>query len=77
MLLAQKWPFGTIRSWNRQTRVLTSRSYILKNLNVDFNKIIAVTFTNKANEIKERVNIELENSINTPIGTFHSIFAKF
>ena len=63
-----------------KTRVLTSRFvYIVKNLNVDFNKIIAVTFTNKAaNEIKERVNIELENSINTPwIGTFHSIFAKF
>ena len=63
-----------------KTRVLTSRFvYIVKNLNVNFNKIIAVTFTNKAaNEIKERVNSELQNSIDTPwIGTFHSIFAKF
>ena len=63
-----------------KTRVLTSRFvYIVKNLNVDFNKIIAVTFTNKAaNEIKSRVNIELKSSIDTPwVGTFHSIFAKF
>ncbi len=63
-----------------KTRVLTSRFvYIVKNLNVNFNKIIAVTFTNKAaNEIKERVNIELKSNIDTPwVGTFHSIFAKF
>ena len=63
-----------------KTRVLTSRFvYIVKYLNVNFNKIIAVTFTNKAaNEIKERVNSELQSSIDTPwIGTFHSIFAKF
>ena len=63
-----------------KTRVLTSRFvYIVKNLNVKFNKIIAVTFTNKAaNEIKERVKIELKSDIDTPwIGTFHSIFAKF
>ena len=63
-----------------KTRVLTSRFvYIVKNLNVNFNKIIAVTFTNKAaNEIKERVNSELQSSIDSPwIGTFHSIFAKF
>ncbi len=63
-----------------KTRVLTSRFvYIVKYLNVNFNKIIAVTFTNKAaNEIKERVNLELQSSIDSPwIGTFHSIFAKF
>ncbi len=63
-----------------KTRVLTSRFvYIVKNLNVDFNKIIAVTFTNKAaNEIKTRVNIEIKRNIDTPwVGTFHSIFAKF
>ncbi len=63
-----------------KTRVLTSRFvYIVKNLNVNFNKIIAVTFTNKAaNEIKERVNIALQSNIDTPwVGTFHSIFAKF
>ena len=63
-----------------KTRVLTSRFiYIVEKLNVNFNKIIAVTFTNKAaNEIKERVNIELKSSIDTPwVGTFHSIFAKF
>ena len=63
-----------------KTRVLTSRFvYIVKNLNFDFNRIIAVTFTNKAaNEIKERVNKALERNIeSTWIGTFHSIFAKF
>ena len=63
-----------------KTRVLTSRFvYIVKNLKFDFNRIIAVTFTNKAaNEIKERVNKTLEHSIESPwIGTFHSIFAKF
>ena len=63
-----------------KTRVLTSRFvYIVKKLTVNFKKIIAVTFTNKAaNEIKERVKIELKSDIDTPwIGTFHSIFAKF
>ena len=59
---------------------LTSRFvYIVKNLKFDFNRIIAVTFTNKAaNEIKERVNKALDQNIESPwIGTFHSIFAKF
>ena len=63
-----------------KTRVLTSRFvYIVKNLNCDFNKIIAVTFTNKAaNEIKERLNKALQKNFESPwIGTFHSIFAKF
>ena len=63
-----------------KTRVLTSRFvYIVKKLKFDFNRIIAVTFTNKAaNEIKERVNKALDHSIESPwIGTFHSIFAKF
>lgn len=63
-----------------KTRVLTSRFvYIVKNLNINFHKIIAVTFTNKAaNEIKERVNRDLGQYIDSPwIGTFHSIFAKF
>ncbi len=63
-----------------KTRVLTSRFvYIVKNLNVNFDRIIAVTFTNKAaNEIKERVNAALQSNIDTPwVGTFHSIFAKF
>ncbi|GIR65594.1 MAG: DNA helicase [Pelagibacteraceae bacterium] len=63
-----------------KTRVLTSRFvYIVKNLKFDFNRIIAVTFTNKAaNEIKERVNKALDQNIESPwIGTFHSIFAKF
>ena len=63
-----------------KTRVLTSRFvYIVKNLNFEFNRIVAVTFTNKAaNEIKERVNKDLKNNIESPwIGTFHSIFAKF
>ncbi len=63
-----------------KTRVLTSRFvYIVKNLNVDFNRIIAVTFTNKAaNEIKERVKTAIQSNIDSPwVGTFHSIFAKF
>jgi DNA helicase-2/ATP-dependent DNA helicase PcrA len=63
-----------------KTRVLTSRFvYIVKKLKFDFNRIIAVTFTNKAaNEIKERVNKDLDHNIESPwIGTFHSIFAKF
>ncbi len=63
-----------------KTRVLTSRFvYIVQNLKVNFNEIIAVTFTNKAaNEIKERVNSELKSSIDSPwVGTFHSIFVKF
>ena len=63
-----------------KTRVLTSRFvYIVKTLNIDFHKIIAVTFTNKAaNEIKERVNKELQLNTDSPwVGTFHSIFAKF
>ena len=63
-----------------KTRVLTSRFvYIVKNLKFDFNRIIAVTFTNKAaNEIKERVKKALDHNIDSPwIGTFHSIFAKF
>jgi len=63
-----------------KTRVLTSRFvYIVKKLKFDFNRIIAVTFTNKAaNEIKERVNKALNHYIESPwIGTFHSIFAKF
>ena len=63
-----------------KTRVLTSRFvYIVKSLKFDFNRIIAVTFTNKAaNEIKERVKKALDQNIESPwIGTFHSIFAKF
>ena len=63
-----------------KTRVLTSRFvYIVKNLKFDFNRIIAVTFTNKAaNEIKERVKKALDQNVESPwIGTFHSIFAKF
>lgn len=63
-----------------KTRVLTARFvYLVKNFKIDFNKIIAVTFTNKAaNEIKSRVNTEIGLDISSPwIGTFHSIFAKF
>ena len=63
-----------------KTRVLTARFvYLVKNFKIDFNKIIAVTFTNKAaNEIKSRVNSEIGLDISSPwIGTFHSIFAKF
>ena len=63
-----------------KTRVLTSRFvYIVQKLGIDSQKIIAVTFTNKAaNEIKYRVNKAINYNIDsTWIGTFHSIFAKF
>ena len=58
-----------------KTRVLTSRFvYIVKNLNVNFNKIIAVTFTNKAaNEIKTRVNIELKKTIIVRVNVWNKI----
>ena len=48
-----------------KTRVLTSRFvYIVESLNIDFNKIIAVTFTNKAaKEMKERVEIILAREL--------------
>ena len=60
-----------------KTRVLTSRFvYIVKNLNVNFNQIIAVTFTNKAAaEMKLRIQESFAcDGVN--VGTFHSIGAR-
>ncbi len=56
-----------------KTSVLTNRIvYLINNLNLDPNRILAITFTNKAgNEIKERVS-KFTNEMSW-IGTFHSI----
>lgn len=62
-----------------KTRVLTYRiAYLIKELNVEPHKILAMTFTNKAAaEMRERVEklvgIDLSDLW---IGTFHSIFAR-
>ena len=53
--------------------------YLVNSLNdIDFNKIIAVTFTNKAaREMKERIaNIVGDEAKNLWMGTFHSVFAR-
>lgn len=62
-----------------KTRVLTARiAYIIDNLGVDPNKILAITFTNKAaNEMKSRVCKYLGNYLFTWINTFHSFCLKF
>ena len=57
-----------------KTKVLISRiEYLLNNTDVRPNKILAITFTNKAaNEIKERIrSLNIQNV--TWIGTFHSM----
>ena len=62
-----------------KTRVLTYRiAHLIKN-GIDSFNILALTFTNKAaNEMKERINLILNNSEshNLWMGTFHSVFAK-
>lgn len=64
-----------------KTRVITHRiAYLIGEKNIPAEKILAVTFTNKAaNEMKERVRKLLGNkSQGLPVmGTFHSICAKF
>ena len=60
-----------------KTKTLTYRIiYLIKELKISPFSIFAVTFTNKAaNEIKDRINILLEDKINFPyMGTFHSVF---
>ncbi len=62
-----------------KTKVLTTRiSYIIKELGIPQNNILAVTFTNKAaNEMKERISYML--SIDTKymwVSTFHSFCAR-
>lgn len=63
-----------------KTRVLTYRiSYLIGEMNVDPNKIVAIAFTNKvAAEMKERA-LKLLNGVGTGItvSTFHSWCAKF
>ena len=47
-----------------KTRVLTSRFvYIVKNLKFDFNRIIAVTFTNKAAKERKRKRLALNKQL--------------
>ena len=62
-----------------KTKVLTSRiSYLVEN-GVEPNKILAITFTNKASkEMKERVLKNIDNILGTPfISTFHSFCVRF
>lgn len=61
-----------------KTRVLTRKiAYLLEQKKTTANRILAVTFTNKAaNEMKERVNSLLGQVNYVNIGTFHSIAAR-
>ena len=61
-----------------KTRVLTRKiAYLLEQKKTTANRILAVTFTNKAaNEMKERVNDLLGGVNYVNIGTFHSIAAR-
>ena len=63
-----------------KTRVLTYRiSYLIGEMNVDPNKIVAIAFTNKvAGEMKERA-LKLLNGVGKglTVSTFHSWCAKF
>jgi DNA helicase II / ATP-dependent DNA helicase PcrA len=63
-----------------KTRVLTYRIAHLLEKGVKANRILALTFTNKAaGEMKERIMniVGEENARSLWMGTFHSIFAKF
>lgn len=63
-----------------KTRVLTYRIAHLLEKGVKANRILSLTFTNKAaGEMKERIMhiVGEENARNLWMGTFHSIFAKF
>ncbi|MFA7195638.1 MAG: UvrD-helicase domain-containing protein, partial [Candidatus Neomarinimicrobiota bacterium] len=61
-----------------KTRVLTRKiAWLLQQKKTTANRILAVTFTNKAaNEMKERVNKLLGQVNYVNIGTFHSIGAR-
>jgi len=62
-----------------KTRVITYRiAYLIKECRVSSQKILALTFTNKAaNEMKKRMEDFLSLRVkNLWIGTFHSLFAR-
>lgn len=62
-----------------KTRVLTMRIvHLIQEENVYPNKILAITFTNKAaNEMKERIKDMLENELSQPwISTIHSLCVR-
>jgi DNA helicase-2/ATP-dependent DNA helicase PcrA len=62
-----------------KTRVITHRiAHLIKNVGVEPNNILAVTFTNKAsNEMKERIKNLLSSSAIPPwMGTFHSVCSR-
>lgn len=61
-----------------KTRLVTYRiAYLIQNLNVRPENILAITFTNKAaNEMKERLLTMTEEAENIWISTFHSMCVK-
>lgn len=61
-----------------KTRLLTHRiAHLVKDLHVAPNRILAITFTNKAaREMKERLSSMIENSDDMQISTFHSLCCK-
>lgn len=62
-----------------KTRVLTTRiAYLIEERNVAANRILAITFTNKAaNEMKERIKKMLNDDNNTAwISTIHSLCVR-
>jgi len=63
-----------------KTRVLTYRVAHLLQKGIPAQRILALTFTNKAaGEMKERINriVGAETARSLWMGTFHSIFARF
>ena len=62
-----------------KTKVLTNKiTYIIENLNVEPNKILALTFSNKAaNEMSQRVFAHLKEDLSSKptICTFHALCA--
>ena len=61
-----------------KTRVLTTRiAYLILEKGVYPNKILAITFTNKAaNEMKERVNGMIQEGSTVSISTIHSLCVR-
>ena len=61
-----------------KTRMLTHRiAYMVKNLDINPSRILAITFTNKAaNEMKERLESMIENIEDMWVCTFHAMCSK-